>query len=1119
MKNKGSIGLAKWSAGLLILVLGFVFSLVYVFPAEGADQDVILLGPDWTDAPNPNYQIMFSITNADPVENISVINITLPNGFVYITGSNFTTASNVDFSNSSVNVTWTNQTAAPVIPAQGGSHNFSFNVSIPNVPAVYTFVITTIDDTGVANSSYVNFTVNLPFWVSPMQQYAEQCGGDPCPAAVNTSKTIDTFFYDGNTIYLVVNFTNQNGGVPGLNVTGNFSTVGGEGMTYATYLGNGLYELNGTINYSLIPNGVKNIQPVNVTINATNTTDWSYYQTLTVQSVLLVNMSTLGCPPENDPNVFYPAVPGYNESSGSPVTDPVQAVGCTQNATLCQYMDIYGPGIYNGTDWLVCAPQFGPKTTNFNEVADGGNFSNVNLVIEVLGKALINFTQGVDFNDQQKAAAIMEFAMKNLMGAGKVGINDSEWNGVGGRPNLTISARLTLYNLSGLLGLTDPAIGYGEYAGPQVPENISTCPPTRCADIVWDGENLTFTVSTFSTYIAGDTLHNLTFVNDTALTSTIVTNQVTSYIITITNNGNATSETYNLSVVGIGTLNVSSITLNQGESTQVELNVSNTTAGQYTSYIVAYHYNGTDTETDWNLSSADDNVTFTTTIVNPSLTIFYPPNGWNITSTNGVDLNFSSNTVLDTCVYSINGTANVSIPNCANLTIGAGNFTEGVNQNITIYYNDTYGNGGSGLTLYTRNVFSIDNTAPEFVAITTHVNGQNVTGTITVNASVTDSVTGVYSVQLQITNSTGSLLNTTSMTEYDSAGNYTATVDTSQYSDGLYNLTIVATDYSNNVNSSYYINLTFDNTAPAVSIISPINGDYRKGSVLINVSASDTTTDVDTVRYNISNTTWSNVVEMSLSAAPYYNATLDTTTLQDGSYTITILANNTAGVINNTESVTITVDNTAPQLSNWTYSFITQQLTLNFNDVIDISSIILSYFDVTWNDGSVALDGLTGATVHTSSNSSSIVINFTTLQDNVMRDLRSKRDSSEGKIDMLVGSVKDRAGNNVTAATGLAYNSYVSYGIEIDLTGSVWNSFNLPRTVLENRTSLGGNYSVTNVLSSIAGNYQMIYYYDGSSWTSYVPGRITNDFTTFTDDTGINRYWIYMTTGDKLQIL
>ncbi len=1118
MKNKGLVGLAKLSAGVLILVLGFVLSLVYILPAEGADQNVNLVGPDWIIAPNPNYQIMFSIANVDSTENITGVNITLPNGFVYIINSNFTTASNADFSNYSSVLSWTNQTLAPLIQA-GASHNFSFNVSVPNVPGVYTFNITTIDNTSTTNTSYINISVQLPFQQSPLTGYEFQCGGNPCPVAVNTSKTVDLFFYDGNTVYIVVNFTNQNGGVPGLNVTGDFSQIGGSGLVYATYLGNGIYELNDTVNYSSIPGGVRNVQQANVTINATNTTDWSYYQTLTAQSVLLVNMTGFGCPPDDDPNinVTYPATPGYNLSSGTPVTTPIQAVGCTQNATLCQYMDTYGPGTYNGTDWVICAPQFGPLTTDLNQIAASGNFSDVPLVIEVPGKALINFTAGVDLSSAEKASAIMEFAVRNLMGAGKVGINDSEWNGQGNKPNLTISARLTLYNLSGLLGITDPAIGFGAYTGP-IPENLTTCPPSRCTNIVWDGENLTFTVSTFSTYVATDALHNLTFVNNTALTSTAITNQVVTYIITITNNGNATSETYNLSVVGIGTLNASSITLLQGESTQVELNVTNATAGQYTSYIVAYHYNGTDTETDWNLSSADDGVIFTTTIINPNLTIHYPPNGGNITSTNGVDLNFSSNTVLDTCVYSINGTANVSIPNCVNITIGAGNFTEGTNQNITIYYNDTYGNGGAGLTLYATTVFSIDNTPPEHVAITTHTNEQNVSGVITINASVSDSVTGVYSVQLKLTNSTGYILNIFNMNEYDSAGNYTATLNTTQYPDGKYNLTIVATDYSGNVNSSYYINLTFDNTAPSVVIVEPTSGEYRRASVLINVSVSDPTTSIDTVRYNISNSTWSNVVDIPVYSAPYYNITLDTTTLQDGSYTITILANNTAGVVNDTESVTINVDNTAPQLSNWSYNFITQQLTLNFDDVIDISSITLSFFNITWNDGTVALNGLTSATVHTSSNSSSIVINFTTLQDNTMRDLRSKRDSSEGKIYMLAGAVKDRAGNNALAKSGLAYTSYITYGIEIDLTGSVWNSFNLPRTVLENRTSLGGNYSVENVLSSIAGNYQIIYYYDGSSWTSYVPGRITNDFTTFTDDTGTNTYWIYMTTGDKLQI-
>jgi PGF-pre-PGF domain-containing protein len=345
------------------------------------------------------------------------------------------------------------------------------------------------------------------------------CGGDPCPIWVNLTRG-DMFFTNGNSIYIIANISCAS--PPGENicnasatVDANFSQIGGNELRGGVFKQNGtdaswaIFEFNDTVNFSSL--SIQQIQPKNITLNATifNATA-DEYQTYDLPSfvatVLLVNASTFGCPPA-DQNPPFPVVPGYNVSNLSQIFNPVQAVGCTQNATLCQYMDIYGPGTWNGTNWLVCAPNFGGATTNFNTIASTGNFSAIpNFTIEVPGKAKIVFQTDVSFDNQQKSQAIMEFAMKSAMGGGRIGINDTEYGNASNpnKPNLNLTARLTIYNISAQTGITGkPQLVRMNYDG----SNPQSCPPSICSNIVWDGQNITFTVSSFSSYQVTDAIN------------------------------------------------------------------------------------------------------------------------------------------------------------------------------------------------------------------------------------------------------------------------------------------------------------------------------------------------------------------------------------------------------------------------------------------------------------------------------------------------------------------------------------------------------------------------------------------------------------------------------------
>ncbi len=311
----------------------------------------------------------------------------------------------------------------------------------------------------------------------------------------------------------------------------------------------------------------------------------------------------------------------------------------------------------------------------------------------------------------------------------------------------------------------------------------------------------------------------------------------------------------------------------------------------------------------------------------------------------------------------------------------------------------------------------------------------------------------------------------------------------------------------------------------------------RSGNIILNnslvsfnVTVVDTVTQVYMVVFNLTNN--SGTFSVNTTVAVVDNATnsmvvnssmpIDIAKLQNGNYTLKVIANDTKNNVNATESLSFQVDNSNPSAVYWNYSLVTKQMMIRFNDTLDNATLDLSKLNVTYNDGTPLLMSinvqnysLQGTTIHYNSNNSVVILSLSTYQDTKMRELLA---TSEGQLMVTADAIRDIAGNAITAQN-VSISAWSTYGIELSFTTSIWNPFNLPLTTLQNRSSsLGSNYSVDNVLASIRGNYAGIYYYTSGAWASYVPGRTVNTFTTFSDNTASNTYWIYMTAADKLQI-
>jgi len=171
--------------------------------------------------------------------------------------------------------------------------------------------------------------------------------------------------------------------------------------------------------------------------------------------------------------------------------------------------------------------------------------------------------------------------------------------------------------------------------------------------------------------------------------------------------------------------------------------------------------------------------------------------------------------------------------------------------------------------------------------------------------------------------------------------------DTTQYSETSHEIMVKAIDNFHAFAVHAFGTVFVDNTPPTTSIKEPISGNIYKGTVTINVNATDNR-EVSNVRFKVDNGAW--LVMIYNSSDFLWKYDLNTTSLSDGQHTLMVLALDKAANPATT-SITVLIDNNPPTLTIQTpQSGITVGLTLVVNvqasDTMGISRIEFYLGDV-----------------------------------------------------------------------------------------------------------------------------------------------------------------------------
>ena len=281
---------------------------------------------------------------------------------------------------------------------------------------------------------------------------------------------------------------------------------------------------------------------------------------------------------------------------------------------------------------------------------------------------------------------------------------------------------------------------------------------------------------------------------------------------------------------------------------------------------------------------------------------------------------------------------------------------------VTAIANDSAGN----INNTEQRTFTLDKTAPvvSWINPTNYSNYTKNTFNITFNASVLD--LSAQAVLFSFDNASGNNFN---ITTSNGSGYWSAQYNVSSLAEGTHTVIVIANDSVGNVNNLQTIIFTVDNTAPIVSWISPTNGsNFTKLSYnqTFNISILELNF-VQSVLFSFDNASGNNFNVTAINGSGSWTAQYNVSSLAEGTHFVNVIANDSAGNINNTQQISFIIDNTAPRAtwvtpannSNYSRTAYNQTFNLSIFELNFVQSVLFSFdnasgtnFNVTATNGS-----------------------------------------------------------------------------------------------------------------------------------------------------------------------
>jgi uncharacterized protein DUF4082/Big-like domain-containing protein len=280
----------------------------------------------------------------------------------------------------------------------------------------------------------------------------------------------------------------------------------------------------------------------------------------------------------------------------------------------------------------------------------------------------------------------------------------------------------------------------------------------------------------------------------------------------------------------------------------------------------------------------------------PTVAVTAPAAGSTVSDTVTVSANASDNVAVVGVQLKLDG-ANLG----AELTAAPYNFswnttaTANGAHTLTAVARDAAGNTTTSAAVGVT-VNNVDSTAPT-VAVTAPVNGATVAGSVTVSATASDNI-AVVGVQFKVDG--------VNLGAEDTAAPYSIAWSTLSVANGLHSVSAVARDGAGNTaTSSVSVTVNNDLTAPTVSMTAPAAGATVTGTaVTVSASASDNV-GVAGVQFLVDGV----ASGAEVTVAPYQIA-WNSTTVANGSHTLSARARDAAGNTTTSATVSVTVSNT-----------------------------------------------------------------------------------------------------------------------------------------------------------------------------------------------------------------